>query len=377
MWKGVFKTLLRRSWVVLGLVAGLEGHAEAGSVDVQRRACRLARHLDTLYALRRQDRAEMLALRETISLDEVRLRKRRDSSPSVLFERKIGESSPWGFRFQIRRQAGRHWNSNFGSDTSNPHFDPRAFIAATGPETAKLFGYGILSDDTMLVPSVRRFNSAIRAINRATSPGRGHLRISIRLERVRGKLGVREFLRGFARRGAIPVGDDWSLLIHDLDIHTLAVLMPEEFVQHARRQTGFVLDWLDHVKKSGLSKKTKEAIERHFFNVHTNALDGGGGVFGVKSAEGKLSSAYFFAKSVFVMDGASPRQVLLDGLEVFRKDPEGAKILQIFGEFEKLQGGSEAFARPMENMPDEAGFVQQVNARRRHFEALARTVRIP
>lgn len=332
--------------------------------------------LRRMHQARRQDELRTQAIRRTVSAAEVMNRKYLDSTPAIRLASKVEEGSPRGARFEAEGTSYLGWASNFGRNDRNPHFDARNFISGTSVDTARFFGFELVSDSRIVLPSPERLNWALDRISAATRPERRHLDALIRFSASDAKQGLEEYLRGFAREAKLPVAAEWDLMVHDLNTHTLAVLLPNDYVRLAQRQTEAVVEWVEYVRKSDLPSSAKSQLEEFFFDQQVSALDSGTGNFTLAMAERNFAFAHRAASDMFIHGGKSPAGLLKSLLERAVQETQDparkGQVEELLNRFLVLKSSSPELSRGLA-LPKPADFEGQIKARLRHFEAVART----
>lgn len=357
------------------LLSGLSSQLGTGtpSALAEERSC-LGSSLRSLQAEHREDRQATLAERKNLDFTDFN-EGIEPSSPSVRLDQEIEAGSPSGGRFEISVKPGRNWGSAFGISNDNPHFDTRMFITGTGIESGKLFGFEIKSTQRMTVPGAERMNWAIRQVNHATPAERGHLAILTRFAAADSKQGTEEYLRAWAENATLPIAREWNLLIHDLNVHGLSILIPNEYVLHSQAQTRYLMEFFDFLKGfPGISEDFRGPLAAYFYSDRVRSIDRGTGFFCIAASQGKAENAFNAVFKTLVAQGISPERLIQSIVDSVGTTQSGPKVKTAWEAFRQSRIASPRFASSLEvRAPDE--FWSQVKARKRHIEAVARLSR--
>ncbi len=152
-----------------------------------------------------------------------------------------------GYRIPIMRIA-EVWPSDYQEGPNAPQGDPRNFITAFGLNTALFFGFSLLSPRDAEIPDFTEFMGALRKVN-AELLRVGAETIGISYYPCVGEVGPTRYIFEFVRNGAIPLAQREAAQLHDLSFHSMSIILPNDLIEHARRQTRIVEDFSNYLKK--------------------------------------------------------------------------------------------------------------------------------
>lgn len=152
-----------------------------------------------------------------------------------------------GYRIPIVR-IGEVWPSDFHEGPNAPQGDPRNFVTAFGLDTALFFGFSVLSPRDAEIPDFMEFNGALRKVN-AELIRVGAEPIGMRYYPCVGEVGPTRYLFEFVENAAIPLAQREAAQLHDLSFHSMSIILPNDLIEHARRQTRVVVEFSAYLKK--------------------------------------------------------------------------------------------------------------------------------
>ncbi len=152
-----------------------------------------------------------------------------------------------GYRIPILR-IGEVWPSDYHEGPNAPQGDPRNFITAFGLDTALFFGFSLLSPRDAEIPDFTEFNGALRKVNTELIRV-GAEPIGMRYYPCLGEVGPTRYLFEFVENGAIPLAQREAAQLHDLSFHSMSIVLPNDLIAYARRQTRVVVEFSDYLKK--------------------------------------------------------------------------------------------------------------------------------
>jgi hypothetical protein len=189
-----------------------------------------------------------------------------------------------GDTFNVLEKTGKYWESSFRISKNDVQGDPRFFAIVLGPKVAYDFGFRYLSDNKMTVPTTETFNSKIQKLDQSLR-ALNLEGISIRFYESGGKPSTdEEYLRKFAERHELPLGQEGNVAVHDLDYHTLAILIPSRLLETAVQSITFIL----HMKQD-LQNDTQLSVEEKKIALDLSSVLVGRGVQYLDSGTGSLS----------------------------------------------------------------------------------------
>lgn len=206
--------------------------------------------------------------------------------PTVFYSENPILSGANGDLFRFIRK-GETWFSLAGRTDRNPHGDPSALAVILGSPLAQHLGIEQISDREIILPGAERINFGIEQLNRVRRKS-GLQPIVLRFYEAEGKQTAIDYLTRFSAEGALPIAHD--LRLHDTNLHLPAILIPDEVMEHARRQIAFFLKYRKHALKAA---EKMEPSSRSFIQTLldrmaedlTSVLDGGTGNFGLDFIE--------------------------------------------------------------------------------------------
>lgn len=167
-----------------------------------------------------------------------------------------------GYRIPILR-IGEVWPSDFHEGPNAPQGDPRNFITAFGVSTALFFGFSVFSSRDAEIPDFSEFNGAIRKVN-AELLRVGAEPIGMRYYPCLGEVGPTRYLYEFVENSAIPLAQRDAAQLHDLSFHSMSIILPNDLIEHARRQTRIVEEfgaYLNKIAQGEIANTTKLSRE--------------------------------------------------------------------------------------------------------------------
>lgn len=151
---------------------------------------------------------------------------------------------------RVVQKTGREWGSRHTTVTYDVQGDPRWFIDAIGCRDAEHFGFRVLSDRRMTVPSLRELQGAITAVNSQLAV-QGYEPIPVSFYDSPAPFNARQYLSRFARRMALPVAREGNHLLHDLSFHTGAIFIPASVLRTGAAQMAYLSGFADELDAAG------------------------------------------------------------------------------------------------------------------------------
>gem|GEM_PF-5526472 len=152
-----------------------------------------------------------------------------------------------GYRIPIMR-IGEVWPSDYHEGPNAPQGDPRNFITAFGAHTGLFFGFSLLSPRDAEIPDFTEFVGAIRKVN-AELLRVGFETIGMNYYPCVGEVGPTRYIFEFGQNSAIPLAQREAAQLHDLSFHSMSIILPNNLIEHARRQTRMVQDFSTYLKQ--------------------------------------------------------------------------------------------------------------------------------
>lgn len=166
-----------------------------------------------------------------------------------------------GTRQFILKRKGRHWASSHTPDDfpNAPVGSPYNFAIMMGSPLAHFFGYLIVDDKHILVPSIEALNAKIDELSRRLV-ARGEKPIPSRFYFTAGLEDGDRYNQEFAANGAFPISEDPVLFLHDLSFHLGTMAMPPELMMAAQKVTKAVNLFAEELKRFRPKATYKENI---------------------------------------------------------------------------------------------------------------------
>lgn len=256
--------LIKTSMVIFGVSLGLFPSLGLSSVVLSSRESFLDEEMVKSICGRLLDQSSPQDLREFKSL-----RRRRHLPNDPIFSvgtdpdfslfslyRSVSSSSIVPFRNSklgyriLKKKDDEIWASKGGNAFFAPDGDPTWIFSALGPELAGFFGFYLLDENTMTMPSILFFNQRIRLMNRLLQknnrtaiPVRFYLPTQLSKDDLN-KIGAttyQEAYLGFQQKGMVPwAGNE---LVHDLSFHILEILHTEPLRQNFNYRAKWALQF--------------------------------------------------------------------------------------------------------------------------------------
>lgn len=155
---------------------------------------------------------------------------------------------------------GEQWLSHFQGGVNAFQGDPRRFVEIYGFKAARFFGFHLLSNVQSRIPDFAEFMGARAAVN-AELVRQGLDPIALGFFPTKGETGPTKYLRMFLEDLLIPMaGADISQMpdlrlpnadtsqLHDLAYHSLAIFIPRDLLEQARRQTRILSEFIQYLE---------------------------------------------------------------------------------------------------------------------------------
>jgi hypothetical protein len=164
------------------------------------------------------------------------------------------------------------WMSNAESHRAAVQGDPRWFINTFGEVPAMIFGFKQVDDFTLEIPNAVELSGAIEAINSTLKTYHRKEFIPVKFyPSFQERVPVQDYLEKWAIEGALPLAEKHASMIHDISYHAPAILLPPKLVEHSRRQTRCLLDFISFIE-AHKSNYHFERLEEDLFNLKMQRL---------------------------------------------------------------------------------------------------------
>lgn len=163
----------------------------------------------------------------------------------------------------LLKKTGQKWFSQFQTFTFDLQGDPRWFIGALGEKVARFFGFEIIDENYLLIPSADEFQRAINKVNvRLKEQGKETIEIQIVSEETKS---MQRYLDLFLS-DRLRFAEKDHHLVHDMSFHSGVILTPRRLHLAAQKRLQFVLDFYNFLSKDkgeygALAAETKKDIE--------------------------------------------------------------------------------------------------------------------
>jgi hypothetical protein len=392
-----FMGVLSNFWVfqlfVLHLVISPWSFADEGS---QARRCvptRLSDLLDEVRANRREITSRFSGL-GSVGKDEILAAIRADRrelesmvpevqhigqsrDKTVTIGEKIEEGSARGARRVVRKKAkGVPWVTKHWPGPLAPPGTPLFFpFAMDSPEVGRFFGFGFPDPETALMPLSQRFNWAIDELKRLNPD----IVIGVRMKKADALGSDRQFVVSYSREGSLLVAEDGGyFLLHDMNYHAAAVLIPPAAHDLARRQSGAFLDFMDFVKAQdpGLfsDPRSQGFFDACLHNI-SSGIDRGTANPTLRLVVGNYKGAGQVVFDVLTSQGISPKSYLASQVETGIRAALGIgpgvedvaeRLRKLEDQFVRFQEGDPGFSTGLSLTADD--YAKQLQERQRSIK---------
>lgn len=173
----------------------------------------------------------------------------------------------------VLKKTGQKWFSQYQTFIFDLQGDPRWFIGAVGEKVARFFGFEIINENLLVIPSAEEFQRAIHKVN-VRLRERGQEEIAVQI--------VAEDTKSLQRYVDLFMSDQLRFaekdhhLVHDMSFHSGVIFTPRRLHLAAQKRVKFVRDFYHFLSKDKdeFSAMTSE-IKKYVELLLTRGIDNG------------------------------------------------------------------------------------------------------
>ncbi len=183
--------------------------------------------------------------------------------PAPPYLKIIGESqNSLGVRgYVLRKLKNGSWYSSARALPAADQNDPRNFLTIVGPKVGRFFGFEMIDENTMIVPTPEALNERIELWNKSVAKT-DQDKISVSFYSELEETPDRNYVKRFLQEGKLPIYATGITFIHDVSVHA-PILFFSGIIRDIRKEYQFVAEYEEFARKnSGASDAKFKKLHR-------------------------------------------------------------------------------------------------------------------
>lgn len=235
--------------------------------------------------------------------------------------------------YRIERRAPV-WVSQYRTFPGAPQGDPRWMVRVLGEQAAAFFGYRIVDDAHMWIPSEQELNRAVAYFNRFRPVGVDPIGLGFYSPNQGEIIAPLKYLTEFAAGLRLPISRAGVTQLHDLSFHAPFLVAPLEILKLLQLQTQFFLRFVAYAEPQLLARELAPAYDA-LLERRVKDIDFGTGNFTIGFLEHFDLGLMFLRLNELTRAFASPVEALTQIIaEVVHRDPHFVPLEDLLRQFQ-------------------------------------------